>query len=131
MEKSISKWKYEPPSVDIELAGEIVESWLKKGRVPVRDVKEKYGTLRVYLDFGWHSLHSFCYPGYMHNQFPKWLWKLDCRFGYLPFKLINLVVIPVHKYLYRKGYQEAVKKYPLRRKEILGCADYPELLEGL
>lgn len=100
-------------------------------RINVRDSKEKWGTVRVYCDFGWYNLHSIMYPGYYRNQFPKWLANLDNRYLWQLVSLLNIVVVPFHKRFYRKTYRRAIHKWPHLRKEILAGADHSELLAGL
>ena len=103
------------------------------GRVQVVQMKEKFGTVRVYTHgLGIRSLHNITHPGHCFSRYPKWLWKLDCRiFSKIIPVLFNWWVIPYHKWLYRKLYKDMVKKYPHLREEILACADYHELLKGL
>lgn len=101
------------------------------GRVQVRQTKEKYGTLRCYLSLGWEMFHSITHPGHCFSRYPDWLWKLDCKYGRKIISLLNHIIVPYHKWLYRKLYQDCIKKYPHLRKEILCYADYSELLIGL
>lgn len=101
------------------------------GRIDVTQYKEKYGTVRVYCILGLSMFHQLIWPGYCFNQYKwKWVWRLDCR-SWRVFNLISRVVVPYHKWLYRRYYKNAVKKWPHLRKEILCCADYDELLVGL
>lgn len=104
---------------------------LRKWRVPVRDYKEKYGTVRVYTGFGWWSIHDITHPGHAFVRYKKdgLLWKIN----YSPitmkiFGLLNKVVVPVHIYLYKVYYRKAVKKWPHLREEILIAADWTEYL---
>jgi len=46
----------------------------------------------------------------------------------LPF---SYMVLPYQKWLYRRLYGMAVKKWPYLRREILCAADYADLLQGL
>jgi hypothetical protein len=111
---------------------DFVQNYLKTRRVPVRDVKEKYGSLRVYTGFGYENIHSFLYPGYAYCQYrSKVLWELDCKYGSKAMWLVNFIVIPLHKYWYHQAYKLALKKWPKFRDEILETPDYIELLEGL
>ena len=102
------------------------------GRVDVRQYKEKFGTVRVYCSLGWGQFQSITHPGHMFRRYPEWLWKLDCRIGskIIPF-LFNWIIMPYHKWLYRKLYKDMVKKYPHLREEILLMADYDELLKDI
>lgn len=96
------------------------------GRVSATQYKEKFGTVRVYINkFGVRTLHDITHPGYVAYQYkfadtkiiPDW---------------INInVIIPYHKFLYRYLYKKMVNKYPHLREEILCCADYNELLQHL
>ncbi len=111
----------------------ILSDTLRFYRVPVRDIKEKYGTLRCYTGLGWTSFHSIAYPGYVYGQFPNWLWKLDVYYGYPILKYTGIAYLSykLHCWAYRRGYAKIVKKFPHIRTEILCCADYDELLKGL
>jgi hypothetical protein len=109
--------------------GEELKAW----RVPVRQVKEKYGSVRIYCGFGISGLHSLVYPGYAYNQFPGWLRKLD-RYVVCPLvekSGLSRLTAKLHMRVYRNVYKKAIQKYPEYRKNILACADYSELLEGL
>jgi len=99
------------------------------GRINVRDYKEKWGTVRVYCNFGWYQIHSITHPRYCYSQYPKWLWKLDCRYGHHVTSLLNWIVVPYHKWLYQLFYRRAIRKWPHLRLEILSGADYSKLLE--
>lgn len=112
---------------------ELMEGILRFYRVPFRDIKEKYGTARIYTGLGWTSLHSIVYPGYVYSQFPDWLWGFDVYHGYniLKYTGITYLSYKLHCWAYRRAYAKAVKKFPHIREEILCCADYEELLEGL
>jgi len=114
-----------------ESADEIGEFLVKWGRVNVRDTKEKYGTARVYLSFGWHQLHSVTHPRHMYSRYPDWLWKLDCRYLYKIFQLLNYIVIPYHIWLYKLAYKRAVIKRPHLVAEIICGADFIELLKDI
>lgn len=106
----------------------------KWGRVPVRDCKEKWGTVRVYCSLGWYSIHDITHPGYAFIQYKKGglLHYLNyaCWFNNI-FRIVNIVIYPYHKWLYRKIYSNAVRKWPHLRDEILVQADFSELLEGI
>lgn len=102
------------------------------GRVPVRDWKEKYGTVRVYTGFGWESLYSITHPRYVYYRGPQWIWKyVHCsKWSRWIFRhLVNPIVVPYHVWLYKLVYRRAIRKWPHLRLEILDGADYLELLE--
>lgn len=103
----------------------------KWGRVSVRDMKEKWGTVRVYCSFGWYQLHSITHPGYAYSEYPRWLWNLDCTYLSKCMWLFNWFVVPCQKLLYRYFYKRAVRRWPHLRAEILSSADFPELLTHL
>lgn len=117
-----------------EAASYIGRGLRKWGRINVSQYKEKFGTVRVYCSLGYYEiLHGLFYPGYAYYQFPKWLVEVD---HFLSFTLrlnvpLNWVAIPYHKFLYRRYYREAVRRWPGIRRRILGSADYPELLKGV
>lgn len=104
-------------------------------RVPVRDYKEKYGTVRVYCGLGWTSIHDIFYPGYQFTQFKRnsLMWKLTYSHlvNHHILRYINRIVIPIHKYVYRTVYRLAVRRWPHLAAEILLGSDYHELLLGI
>jgi len=114
-------------------AGRYIATNLKRwGRVPVRDWKEKYGTVRIYLSLGWESLFTITHPGYVYSRYPKWLWSFCCsKYSRWIFRQLNRVVVPYHIFLYRFFYRRAVKKWPHLTDEILCAADFHELLKDL
>jgi len=116
------------------MAADDIGTFLRRwGRVPVRDFKEKYGTVRVYCSLGWYNLHSLFYPGYAFRQFPQWLWAFDVYHGHklLYYTGLQWLSYHYHKFLYRLAYKRAVAKYPDIRENILCAADWDELLKGL
>lgn len=113
-------------------AGAYIGYWLRKWlRMDVRDVKEKFGTVRIYCSFGWQGVYSIYRPGYC--WYPKW-WpiKLDHWLAYdTPvFKWINRIVVPIQQKAYAWRYKRAVQKWPHLYREIVSCADYGELFNG-
>lgn len=98
---------------------------IRYGRVPVTDMKEKWGTVRVYLTFGWWTLYTVIRPNYMWvPKHLKWANKI-------PMHWLNFIIVPLQMKLYRIVYKRAIKKWPHLKEEIISDADYPELLEGL
>lgn len=108
--------------------GDYLVRW---GRVGVTQTKEKYGTVRVYLSFGFQDFHSITHPTHHFNRYPKWLRNLDFYVGRRLMSIINPIVIPYHGFLYKRAYSLALKKWPHLAREILVCADYLELLKDL
>jgi hypothetical protein len=106
-------------------------SLIKYGRMNVMDYKEKWGTVRVYVSFGWWQIHDITHPGHSYNRYPKWLWRLDCNYGYYAVFLPNLIAVPYHKFLYKLIYTKAIKKWPHLTEEILNGADHWDLLKGI
>jgi len=104
---------------------------IKYGRVDVRDAKEKFGSVRVYCSLGFHSVYSIFYPGYYYVRWPSWLYKIDLAIGVKFVRLLNFLIVPYHKWLYRRAYAKAIEKFPYIKHNILYCADYSELLRGL
>ena len=101
------------------------------GRINVRQAKEKFGTARIYCSLGWYQFHNITHPRTVYSRYPQWLWELDVYYGTKIVPFLFGWVAHYHAWLYRKVYSMAVKKYPHLREEILCCADYNELLEGL
>lgn len=110
--------------------------WLGKnlrrwGRISVTDTKEKYGTARVHVSWGWDQIHSITHPGFHYRQYPLWLWRFDCMYLSRCLPLVNWAVVPLQQKLYRFLYKRALKKWPHLAGEILMGADWTELLLGL
>jgi len=116
----------------VDAAAEYIGLNLRKwGRVDVRQYKEKFGTVRVYCSLGIYMWHQLFWPGYVCNQYPyKWIWVADVYFPKWVFHLINKVLLPYHRWLYRLLYQRAIVKWPHLREEILCSADWPEVFKG-
>lgn len=113
----------------VEYLGKNLRRW---GRINVRQTKEKYGTLRCYCSLGWYCLLNITHPGYSaYWVYPKWLMTFDIFVLSKIVPYLNYIVLPYHKWLYRKLYKDCVKKFPHLRNEILCCADYHELLKDL
>lgn len=95
------------------------------------DIKEKWGQARFYARFGHLSLHTLVYPGYVYNQFPDWLWRLDCAIiGPSLRFLFERLFARWQMKAYNTAYQRCLKKYPHLRAELLCGADWPELIRG-
>lgn len=96
--------------------------------------KEKFGTVRFYANFGCYSLISITHPRY---HFKHSIWqpyvKFDNAFGesIVRFSGLRLLLNWWQPKVYRLAYKKALQKWPHLRDEILCCADYNELLEGL
>jgi len=111
-----------------QAAHEIGIFCIKWGRIPVRQTKEKYGTVRVYNSFGIENLYWFIRPNYCFYRAPIWVRKLDdATFGRL-FELLRPLIVKYQIYIYNKAYQNAVNKYPHLREEIVVNADFPEFI---
>lgn len=115
----------------IEDAAQFIGEWLIRWvRLPVSQVKEKFGTARVYCSFGWSSFYSIWRPHYF--WVPKWYpWTLDLRISPWVLPLLNRIIVPIQQAAYRHRYKAAIKKWPHLKDEILHGADWPDLLEGL
>lgn len=109
-------------------AASYIYNYLKRWRVPVRDCKEKWGTVRVYTGLGWERgwlMNHLFKPGHMYYRFPRWVRTVDY---WIPTHWLNPVLIPLHQWLYTRAYGNALRKWPHLRLEILSGADYSELL---
>lgn len=118
----------------LDQAGSVLRKEMRRFRIPVRQIKEKFGQLRCYCSFGWTSIHDITHPGHAYIRYKKGslLWHLN----YNPpfnrvFLLLNYVVIPLHEWAYRRAYKKAVAAAPHLRGEITCAADFPKLLEGI
>jgi hypothetical protein len=110
-----------------------IGGWLRRWmRMHVSDMKEKFGTVRVYCSFGWDSFYSIFYPGYCWIK-PWWPNKLDSWLSdQTPIlKWLNYGAIPLQKWAYAYRYKKAVQKWPHLYDEIVSGADWGELFEGV
>lgn len=110
-------------------AYEIGKFLLKWGRIPVRQTKAKFGTVRVYCSFGYYSFHCFFNPQHIFVRWPKWLYGIDLQISSYIMPILNKIVIPYQQFIYRRAYERAVKRFPTITGNILCCADFPEVLE--
>jgi hypothetical protein len=96
--------------------------------------KEKWGCVRFYARFGTYSLLSLTHPNYCHyGPYPKWLMTLDIWYGskILKYTGIRWIFSKIQPIVYNRAYQNALKKWPHLRAEILCDADYLELIKGV
>lgn len=108
----------------------IIDKELRFWRIDVRQSKEKYGTARIYCSLGWTCLLNITHPGYFHyGPYPKWLRNLDIFYLSNIVHRFNWLVVPIHKWAYKRAYKKAVDKYPELINEICCMADYVELLD--
>ena len=112
-------------------AYEIGKFLLKWGRINVRQTKSKYGTVRVYCSLGYYSFHCFFNPAHVWVRWPKWLYAIDLFVSSYIMKYLNYLIVPYQKFIYRKAYERAVKRFPTIISNILCCADFSELLKPL
>lgn len=118
------------PYILDKIAYDIGNFCVRYGRIPVTQVKEKYGTVRVYCGFGCTSLHSLLFPNYVykHKRFPDWLWRLDCNHGSKFWELFSRLIFPYQKFIYKLAYMRAIWKHPDHFDAITSCMDYPEYI---
>lgn len=111
-------------------ADEIGEFCRRWGRITCYTTKEKYGTARVYVTFGACSLHALLYPDrpFKHRRWPQWLWSFDVCHGHQITWPLSRVLPWWQRAVYRAAYRRALRRYSHITAEIIGGADYPELL---
>lgn len=100
----------------------------------VSDMKEKYGTWRVYCNFGPNCIHDITHNGYGYIQYKGLLLRLyykTYKIQSVIFQLLGHVLYPIQKRWYRQVYKMAIKKFPKERRALLNGADWQELLKGL
>lgn len=116
----------------IDDAAYFIGRWLRTYvRMDVRDIKEKFGTVRIYCSFGWYGLYPIWRPGYC--WYPKW-WPMRLDFWLADtfvFRQLNRLVVKVQQRAYAWRYKKAVQKWPHLYKEIVSAADWGELFEGV
>jgi len=118
---------------DLDDAVRYIGLTLLRWRVPVRDYKEKFGTVRVYTGLGWSFLHDMTHPGHAYRRYKwDWVWRLSCKScGAWWWSPIARVSFAIHRRIYRRVYGNAVRMWPHLCTEILCMADWRELLKGL
>lgn len=121
----------------IEDAAEFIGRGLLFWRVDVRQWKEKFGTVRVYCSLGIQWWPQWTHPGHTYNRWPRWLDFITYG-GYnkwnpfnVALRLLNVAVVPFHKWLYHRYYREAVRRWPHLATEICCGADFRELVADL
>lgn len=103
---------------------------IRYGRIPANG-KEKYGECRIYCHFGIENLYWFFKPNYHFYRYHKYVRRLDdATFGKL-FKLLREPIYKWQKFIYRRAYQNAIKKWPHIQLEIINGCDYSELVKDL
>lgn len=102
------------------------------GRIRVAQTKVKFGSIRVYMSFGWDSLLTLTHPRWSHyGPYPEWLKNFDIMYISKALPWTNPVVIPYQRWIYRLAYKAALKRWPNLQDEIIDSADYSELLQDL
>ena len=109
-------------------AGYFIADYLSKyGRIHIGDVKEKWGEVRVSCYFGHWDLYTLLYPKRYQVRGPlKFMTNIR-----VPKFVNDLFIVPYQRLLYRRAYRLAIRRWPHLREEILGGADWDELLIGL
>lgn len=107
--------------------GTFISRW---GRMAVSQTKEKFGTVRVYCHFGWDCFYGILWPRHCWVR-GWWPYRLDLAMSSFVCRLLNIIVVPYQKFIYRLAYKLAIKKRPHLREEIICCADWGEVLEGV
>lgn len=118
--------------LNLDRAITFIGEGLCRWRIDVMQYKEKFGGARVYCTLGLLSFEQLIRPGWAMSQWPYWArWLEYTRPARLLRHCINWAVMPFHRWIYRWYYQEAVRRWPHLRDEIVEPADWPELLKGL
>ena len=110
-----------------ECATFIGEYCLRYGRVNVTQYKEKFETVRVYISPSC-DVHSLLFPGYTYLRGPRWTYRFTM------WELPRWVTRPLwawQRFVYRRAYKLALKRWPELTYQMLAFADYPEFLKGL
>jgi len=104
--------------------------------IQVTDMKEKYGSWRVYCHFSVGNIHELTHNGYHYVQY-KGIWgdilyyrTYRAQRAVLD-KLVNWWLVPLQKKWYRQVYKMALKRFPTEAEGLLMGADWTELLMGL
>ena len=113
-----------------DAAEEIATYLTRYGRISVQDFKEKFGTVRVYCDFGYFSIRTILNPGSPYWKQNRVLDALD-KVLMPVISRLNPIIVKYHEAVYRRAYKKAIMKYPHLIGEIMSGPDYYSLLEGL
>lgn len=121
-----------PSNIRVFEAAEYIAKELYRMRIAVMQYKEKFGQVRVYVQFGWYdgtdlvrpSYHSMPYVGLFN-------WLLTSDATRFLVERLSKVAEPMQRRWYRRTYKKALDKFPDLRYAILAGADWPELLKGL
>jgi hypothetical protein len=107
---------------------------LRWSGIVVTDMKEKYGTWRVYCHFGPTCFHELTHNGHSYIRYTgifKWLYYRTYTAQTVVFGLLGHVLYPLQRKWYRHVYKKAIEKFPEERQALLHGADYRLLLIGL
>lgn len=113
-----------------DAAHEIGTFCARFGRIGVTQTKEKFGTARVYCSIGASCIYSLLFPRHCWVK-SWWPYRLDLTLSRWIIPIINILLVPFQKVVYRLSYKKVLKKYPHLKKEILYSADFYELLKDL
>ena len=107
-----------------DFIGQYIAKW---GRINVLQTKEKWGTVRVYINWGWSCFHAIIFP-FHHYIKPWWPAKIDFWLSGKIIFILYRLSDPYRKFIYNRAYKLAVKKWPHLKQEIIIAADWPEFL---
>ena len=92
--------------------------------------KEKWGTFRDHVYWSDGTLHSLVYPGYVYIQWRWFYYNIDYpiirRLVY--YSGLLFLLNRWQRFIYRRGIELALRKYPEVVYELTCELDYPELL---
>lgn len=111
-------------------ADDIGRDCARYGRIFVAQTKEKFGTARVYVTFGFIGFHALIWPT-LHWYQNWWPCQLDFWLTHKLERPIGYLLNKWQPFIYRWAYKRALKKYPKIKPEIIGGADRQDLLRGL
>lgn len=112
-------------------AADYISAYVRKyGRMTCHG-KEKWGCVRLeYVYWGFTPM-KFIWPAYLYQPkaCPNWLFTLSNYYWYVfPLKyvarLINSIIIPYQKWIMKRAYKKAVKKWPHLEAEIMDEYDW-------
>lgn len=124
------KWSYWNDLYDAE---RMLIREMRRFKLPVFQIKEKWGYIRCSMGGPWRNLHDIVWAGHCFCRWPKklsFMWHLDIYFWPKLFRYTGLQKLLnwVYTKAYVLAYERTVRAYPHIAREILADADHSRLL---
>lgn len=109
----------------------ILDYWYTRGRIGTRSCKEKYGTFRDDATFWDGTIHGLIHPGWFRYSYKTLFFYIDVFFIKKLFKYsgIKYLFTKYQHFIYNKGLQMAILKWPEIHDELCADLSYYELIK--